>query len=99
MISRLTQAKHRFDWEWLQSQRYTYRVLQTIQLKLILLCVWAEPAVLSTAKTALKYKYEIYVGYTYTIQWMGQGISLKSERNNSWFKPWFNILLHTQSTV
>ena len=27
---------------------------------------------------------------------MGQGISLKSERNNPWFKPWFNILLHTQ---
>ena len=25
-------------------QRYTYRVLQTIQMKLILLCVWAEPA-------------------------------------------------------
>ena len=30
---------------------------------------------------------------------MGQGISLKSERNNSWFKPWFDILLHTQSIV
>ena len=30
---------------------------------------------------------------------MGQGISLKSERNNPWFKPWFNILLHTQSNV
>ena len=26
-------------------QRYTYRVLQTIQMKLILLCVWAERAV------------------------------------------------------
>ena len=36
---------------------------------------------------------------TYTIQCMGQGISLKSERNNPWFKPWFNILLHTQSIV
>ena len=24
------------------SQRYTYRVLQTIQMKFILLCVWAE---------------------------------------------------------
>ena len=24
-------------------QRYTYRVLQTIQMELILLCVWAEP--------------------------------------------------------
>ena len=24
-------------------QKYTYRVLQTIQMKLILLCVWAEP--------------------------------------------------------
>jgi hypothetical protein len=35
-------------------QRYTYRVLQTIQMKLILLCVWAEPAVLGSAKTALK---------------------------------------------
>ena len=40
-------------------QRYTYRVLQTIQMKLIRLCVWAEPAVLGSAKTALKFKYEI----------------------------------------
>jgi hypothetical protein len=34
-------------------QRYTYRVLQNIQMKLILLCVWAEPAVLGNTKTAL----------------------------------------------
>ena len=40
-------------------QRYTYRVLQTIQMKLILLCVWAKRAVLGSAKTALKFKYEI----------------------------------------
>ena len=40
-------------------QRYTYRVLQTIQMKLTLLCVWAELAVLGSAKTALKFKYEI----------------------------------------
>ena len=40
-------------------QRYTYRVLQTIQLKLILSWVWAERAVLGRAKTALKFKYEI----------------------------------------
>ena len=40
-------------------QRYTYRVLQTIQMKLILLCVRAEPAVLGSTKTALKFKYEI----------------------------------------
>ena len=42
-----------------REQRYTYRVLQTIQMKLILLCVWAEPAVLGSTKTALKFKYEI----------------------------------------
>ena len=42
-----------------EGQRYTYRVLQTIQMKLILLCVWAERAVLGSAKTALKFKYEI----------------------------------------
>ena len=42
-----------------QSQRYTYRVLQTIQMKLILLWVWAEQAVMGRAKTALKFKYEI----------------------------------------
>ena len=40
-------------------QRYTYRVLNTIQMKLILLCVWAERVVLGSAKTALKFKYEI----------------------------------------
>ena len=38
-------------------QRYTYRVLQTIQMKLILLWVWAERAVLGRAKTALKFKF------------------------------------------
>ena len=37
----------------------TYRVLQTIQMKLILLCVWAERAVLGSTKTALKFKHEI----------------------------------------
>ena len=38
-------------------QRYTYRVLQTIQMKLILLWVWAERVVLGRTKTALKFKY------------------------------------------
>ena len=42
-----------------QGQRYTYRVLQTIQMEVVLLCVWAEPAVLDSAKTALEFKYEI----------------------------------------
>ena len=38
---------------------WVYQVLQTIQMKLILLCVWAEPAVLGSAKTALKFIYKI----------------------------------------
>ena len=45
------------------SQRYTYRVLKTIQMKRILLCVWVKPAVLGSAKTALEFKYEIEIGY------------------------------------
>ena len=61
-------------------QRNIHRVLQTIQMKLILLWVWAERAVLGRAKTALKFKYEIKYANTYTIQCMGQGISLKSKR-------------------
>ena len=44
---------------WWVTQRYTHRVPQTIQMKLILLWVWAERAVLGSAKTALKFKYEI----------------------------------------
>ena len=40
-------------------QSYIYQVLQTIQIKLILLCVWAELAVLGSAKTALKFIYKI----------------------------------------
>ena len=80
-------------------QRYTYRVLQTIQMKLILLSVWAEPAVMGSAKTALKFKYKIQIGYySYTVQCMWQFISFKSEINNPWFNPWF-ILLHTHSNV
>ena len=35
---------------------------KTIQMKLILICVWAEPAVLGSARTALKFKYEIQIG-------------------------------------
>ena len=40
--------------------RYKYRVLQTIQNELILLCGWAEWAVLCSVKTALKSEYEIW---------------------------------------
>ena len=40
-------------------QRYTYRVLQTIQMNLMLLWVWAELAVFGRAKTALKFKYDV----------------------------------------
>ena len=46
-------------WGLPRDMHYTYRVLQTIQMKLILLCVWAEPAILGSTKTALKFKYEI----------------------------------------
>ena len=38
-----------------------FRQRYTIQMKLILLCVWAERAVLSSAKNALKFKYEIEI--------------------------------------
>ena len=38
---------------------HTNRVLQRIQMKLILLIVWAEWAVMGGTKTALKFKYEI----------------------------------------
>ena len=41
------------------NQKYTYRLLQTIQMRLLLLFVLAEPSVLVSAKTALKFKYEI----------------------------------------
>ena len=40
-------------------QSYIHQVLQTIQMKLIHLCVWAEPAVLGSAKNALKFIYKI----------------------------------------
>ena len=42
-----------------QVQSYTYQVLQTIQMKLILLCDWAELTVLGSAKTAIKFIYKI----------------------------------------
>ena len=40
-------------------ERDIYRVLQTIQMKHILLCVWAERNILGSA---LKLKYEIKIG-------------------------------------
>ena len=45
----------------LQPKLYTPSTLN-IQMKLILLWVWAERAVLGRAKTALKFKYEIQIG-------------------------------------
>ena len=36
-----------------------YRVLQKIQMELILLCVWGERAILYNAETALRLKHEI----------------------------------------
>ena len=41
------------------SQSYIYQVLQTIQMKLILLCVWPKLAISGSTKTAIKFKYEI----------------------------------------
>ena len=58
-------------------QRYTYRVLQTIKVKVILLCVLAERAALGSAKTALKF-FEIQIQFN---EW-GMVYNLKSERNN-----------------
>ena len=43
----------------------------------------------------MKFKY----ANSNTIQCMGHNISLKSERNNPWLNPWFNVLLHTQFFV
>ena len=55
---------HKLHWQdfiffWPPIQSYIYQVLQTIQMKLILVSVWAEPAVLGSTKTALKFKFEI----------------------------------------
>ena len=47
------------EWFFLLADTNTYRVLQTIQMKLIPSCAWAEPAVLGSTKTALKFKHEI----------------------------------------
>ena len=38
---------------------YTYEVLQMIQMQLLFLCVLADQAVLGSAKTSLKFKYEV----------------------------------------
>jgi hypothetical protein len=50
-------------WHWnlnsARGQRYTYRVLQTIQMKLILYVSGQSRAVMGSGKTALKFKYEI----------------------------------------
>ena len=50
---------HMESFELVKIQRCTYRVLQTIQMNLIFLCVLAESAALGSTKTALKFKYEI----------------------------------------
>ena len=42
-----------------ENQRYAYRVLKTIQMKLSFSCVWTEPVILGSAKTSLEFKYDI----------------------------------------
>ena len=76
------QIRYMFTPAWGLSQRYTYRVLQTIQMKLILLCVWAEPAVLGSIKTAVKIKYEIKIGKL----WFGGGQKMP-KKLNLWKAP------------
>jgi hypothetical protein len=55
-------------------------------MKLILVCVRAELAILGIAKTALNsnmiFKYSLFEAYLNIVQCLGQGISLKSKRNN-----------------
>ena len=58
-------------------QRYTHRVLQKIQMKLILSWVWAERAVFGRAKTALKFKYEIEIGQQIFHSMYGAGYKLE----------------------
>ena len=59
-----------------------------------------EPGHFGSAKTALLFKHEISIG-TYTIHCVGQGISLKSERNNHGLNHMYYDLtfLQTQSIV
>ena len=46
-------------------------------MKHILLFVWAEPAVLGSTKTALKFKYEIQLGYHTYNSMYGEGYKLE----------------------
>ena len=52
----LISSQLHFPWISNWPQRYTYRVLQTIQMQIKLLCVWAEWAILGSVKTAFYYK-------------------------------------------
>ena len=69
------------------SQRYTYRVLQNIQMKLILLCVWAEQAVVDSAKTALKFKYELNICFRVT-PWTVTSVKV------GWINDWDSPEVH-----
>ena len=81
-------------------QRYADRVFETIQMKLILLCVWAELAVLGSSKTALKFKYEIWIGYLTHIQLNVWGrYKLEKWKEKQWFNLLFKILLYPQWIV
>ena len=57
LLQQYTSIHHIYSFD----QRYTYRVLQTIQMKRILFCVLAGWAVLGSTKTGLKFKYEIQI--------------------------------------
>ena len=47
-----------------------HTVLQTIQMKVIIWCVWAEQVVLGNAKTALEFKYVPHRKFSFFFQWV-----------------------------
>ena len=52
------------DYNSSSNQKYTYRVLQSIQLKLILLWVWAERAIKKICKIVVHFfKFQVFKGY------------------------------------
>ena len=56
----------------------------------------------TSSKTKILNKIGIWIwilNFQVNIQFFFHPKNLKSENNNPWIKPWFNILMHTQSIV
>ena len=89
-----------FDWNPLLCRNRHIECSKQIRRNSYFYVSWAEPAVFGSTKTALKFKYDIWIDWHTYNSMYGVDYKLENEIKNPWFIPWFNIFCtHNQLCV